>query len=156
MIMFSRYAVLLVITSHRESSHDRHDAARRRHDAFLDPAAPSLASLLAALAAMDLPPRRVADLCSAVRSLCRVLGKTPGEVPADPGVLGRALRRALPATAGISPGPLGQHQEPGPAGLAPDRLPGPAGPLAPPAHARPGRHSMRCCRPGTTGPGSRA
>ena len=52
---------------------------------------------------MDLPPRRVADLCSAVRSLCRVLGKTPGEVPADPGVLGRALRRALPATAGITP-----------------------------------------------------
>ena len=71
--------------------------------AFLDPMAPSLASLLAALAAMDLPPRRVADLCSAVRSLCRVLGKTPAEVPADPGVLGRALRRALPATAGISP-----------------------------------------------------
>ena len=72
--------------------------------AFLDPTAPSLASLLEALAAMDLPPRRVADLCSAVRSLCRVLGKTPAEVPADPGVLGRALRRALPATAGISPG----------------------------------------------------
>ena len=71
--------------------------------AFLDPTAPSLASLLAALAAMALPPRRVADLCSAVRSLCRVLGKTPAEVPADPGVLGRALRRALPATAGISP-----------------------------------------------------
>jgi integrase len=71
--------------------------------AFLDPAAPSLASLLAALAALALPPRRVADLGSAVRSLCRVLGKTPAEVPADPGVLGRALRRALPATAGISP-----------------------------------------------------
>lgn len=72
-------------------------------NAFLDPMPPSLANLLAALAAMDLPPRRVADLCSAVRSLCRVLGKTPAEVPADPAVLGRALRRALPATAGISP-----------------------------------------------------
>ena len=71
--------------------------------AFLDPAAPSLASLLEALAAMDLPPRRVADLRSAVRSLCRVLGQPPTEVPADPGVLGRALRRALPAAAGISP-----------------------------------------------------
>ena len=71
--------------------------------AFLDPAAPSLASLLEALEAMALPARRVADLCSAVRSLCRVLAKTPAEVPADPGVLGRALRRALPATAGISP-----------------------------------------------------
>ena len=72
--------------------------------AFLDPAAPSLASLLEALEAMALPARRVADLCSAVRSLCRVLGKPPFEVPADPGVLGRALRRALPAAVGISPG----------------------------------------------------
>ena len=72
--------------------------------AFLDPAAPSLASLLDALAASTtLPPRRVADLGSAVRSLCRVLGQAPGEVPADPGVLGRALRRALPAAAGIGP-----------------------------------------------------
>ena len=71
---------------------------------FLDPTAPSLASLLDALAASTtLPPRRVADLCSAVRSLCRVLGKAPFEVPADPGVLGRALRRALPAASGISP-----------------------------------------------------
>ena len=57
--------------------------------AFLDPAAPSLASLLEALEAMTLPARRVADLRSAVRSLCRVLGKAPSEVPADPGVLGR-------------------------------------------------------------------
>ena len=73
-------------------------------DAFIDPMAPSLASLLEALAALDLPPRRVADLASAVRSLCRVLGKAPVEVPADPGVLGRLLRRALPATAGIKPG----------------------------------------------------
>ena len=71
--------------------------------AFLDPAAPSLASLLEALEAMALPARRVADLRSAVRSLCRVLGKPPFEVPADPGVLGRALRRALPAASGISP-----------------------------------------------------
>src|SRR5215218_8322593 len=75
--------------------------------AFLDPTAPSLASLLEALAAMDLPPRQIADLCSAVRSLCRVLGKTPCEVPADPGVLGRALCRTLPAAAGISPGRWG-------------------------------------------------
>ena len=59
--------------------------------------------MLEALAAVDLPPRQVADLRSAVRSLCRVLGQPPAEVPADPGVLGRALRRALPAAAGIAP-----------------------------------------------------
>ena len=71
--------------------------------AFRDPGAPSLASVLEALTAADLPPRQVADLRSAVRSLCRVLGQPPSEVPADPGVLGRALRRALPAAAGIAP-----------------------------------------------------
>ena len=71
--------------------------------AFLDPGAPSLASVLDALATADLPLRQVADLRSAVRSLCRVLGQPPSEVPADPAVLGRALRRALPAAAGIAP-----------------------------------------------------
>ena len=71
--------------------------------AFRDPGAPSLATLLEALATADLPRRQVADLRSAVRSLCRVLGKPPSEVPADPGVLGRTLRRALPAAAGIAP-----------------------------------------------------
>ena len=71
--------------------------------AFRDPDAPSLATLLEALTTADLPPRQVADLRSAVRSLCRVLGQPPSEVPADPGVLGRALRHALPAAAGIAP-----------------------------------------------------
>ena len=71
--------------------------------AFRDPGAPSLASVLAALTTAVLPRRQVADLRSAVRSLCRVLGKPPSEVPADPGVLGRTLRRALPAAAGIAP-----------------------------------------------------
>ena len=45
--------------------------------AFLDPGAPSLASVLDALATADLPSRQVADLRSAVRSLCRVLGQPP-------------------------------------------------------------------------------
>ena len=72
--------------------------------AFRDPTAPSLASLLDALAAgTALPPRRVADLGSAVRSLCRVLGQAPGEVPADPGVLGRAVLEAAPAGPGSAP-----------------------------------------------------
>src|SRR4051812_31171491 len=71
--------------------------------AFRDSAAPSLATVLDILAAADLPPRRLGDLRSAVHGLCRVLGRPPGEVPADPGVLGRALNRALPAAAGIAP-----------------------------------------------------
>ena len=38
-----------------------------------------------------------------MNSFCRVTGKAPGEVPADPAVLGRAIRHALPAAAGITP-----------------------------------------------------
>src|SRR3954447_11580125 len=71
--------------------------------AFRDPAAPTLATVLEALATADLPKPRLADLRSAVHGLCRVLGQPPGEVPADPGVLGRALNRALPAAAGVGP-----------------------------------------------------
>ena len=74
--------------------------------AFRNPGAPSLASVLVALTAADLPPRRAAELRSAVNSFCRVTGKAPGEVPADPAVLGRAIRHALPAAAGITPGAL--------------------------------------------------
>ena len=124
--------------------------------AFLDPAAPSLASLLEALAALDLPPRRVADLASAVRSLCRVLGKAPGEVPADPGVLGRAMRRALPAAAGISPARWANIKSLVLQGPGADRLPGHARPLAAPAHPGLGGARWPRCRPGTSGPGSRA
>jgi integrase len=70
---------------------------------FLDPATPTLASVSEALERAELTPRRRTELMSAVRSCCRVLGKAPCEVPADPGVLGRTIRRALPAAAGITP-----------------------------------------------------
>ena len=73
-------------------------------DPFRDPRAPSLATVLATITAMAaLPPRHRADLCSAVRSLGQVLGKTPAEIPAEPGVLGRLIRRAMPAAAGVNP-----------------------------------------------------
>ena len=124
--------------------------------AFRDPGAPSLASLLAALTAADLPPRQVADLRSAVRSLCRVLGKPPSEVPADPGVLGRALRRALPAAAGIAPARWANIKSLVLKALAADRLQGPARPLAAPADA--GLGGARCppAGPSTSAPRSRA
>jgi hypothetical protein len=71
--------------------------------AFRDPQTPSLADVLAALVEADLPKQQKADLCSAVRSACRVLGKEPGEIPAEAGLLGRALKRAMPAAVGMAP-----------------------------------------------------
>ena len=71
--------------------------------AFRDPETPSLADVLAALVKAELPKQQKADLRSAVRSACRVLGKEPGEIPAEAGLLGRALRRAMPAAVGMAP-----------------------------------------------------
>jgi integrase len=71
--------------------------------AFRDPGTPSLADVLEALIKADLPKQQKADLCSAVRSACRVLGKQPGEVPAAAGLLGHTLNRAMPAVVGMAP-----------------------------------------------------
>src|SRR4051794_4687960 len=70
---------------------------------FFDPNVPTLASVLVGLEIADLPPRRRSELRSAANSFCRVTGKAPCEVPADPAVLGRIMRHALPAAAGVTP-----------------------------------------------------
>ena len=44
---------------------------------FLDPAAPSLASVLAALEIAEPDPRRRGEMASGIRTICAVLGHSP-------------------------------------------------------------------------------
>jgi integrase len=58
------------------------------------------------LARVDLPLHRRQDLASAVRAVCRSIGKPPGQVAADPVGLGRSIALLTPADTGVSPGRL--------------------------------------------------
>jgi hypothetical protein len=79
--------------------------ARTKGDgsAFLDPAAPTLATVLATLETAEPDRRRRGEMASALRTVCRVLGYSPHELPADTALLGRLIRKAMPAAAGVSP-----------------------------------------------------
>jgi len=73
-----------------------------QRDPFLDPALPTLADVLAALARPAHAGRKdLADLRSAVRTVARVLGLPPESAPAHPGVLGPMLARVAPAVHGL-------------------------------------------------------
>ena len=65
---------------------------------------PSLADVLVAIAAADLPARRKQDLASAVRSAARALGRPPEQVPADPRLLASRLAELAPLALGFSKG----------------------------------------------------
>jgi hypothetical protein len=61
---------------------------------------PTLASVLAMIAADEaLPPRRRAEICSGVRSLCRALGLQLESTPADPRHIADRLAGVTPAAA---------------------------------------------------------
>ena len=101
--------------------------------AFLDPAAPTLATVIDRLATAEPDPQRRGEMVSAVRTLCRVLGRLPHELPADTALLNR-LHAQGPAGGGRrDAGTLGQCPQPGAAGDAAHRLPDHAGPPAAPA-----------------------
>ena len=70
---------------------------------FLDPTAPSLATVLAALESAEPDRRRRGEMASGMRTVCAVLGHSPHELPADTALLGRLIRKAMPAAAGVSP-----------------------------------------------------
>ena len=72
-------------------------------NAFLDPAAPTLATVIDRLATAEPNPQRRSEMASAVRTLCRVLGRLPHELPADTALLNRLMRGALPAAVGVTP-----------------------------------------------------
>src|SRR5271166_1320823 len=66
--------------------------------------APSLADLLATVAASNLSERKRQELASAVRTTARALGRSPQEIPADARLLGHRLKELAPAAIGISQG----------------------------------------------------
>jgi integrase len=68
------------------------------------PASPvvTLADALAAVQTADLPPRRREEVCSALRTIGRVLKKSPDDIPAHPRLLGPRLAQVAPMAAGIS------------------------------------------------------
>lgn len=68
------------------------------------PAGATLADLLAAVAASGLPGRRRHDMASAVRTVARLIGRGPAEVPAAPRLLAGRLAEIAPAAHGISQG----------------------------------------------------
>jgi integrase len=70
--------------------------------AFLDPGAPTLATVIDQLAAAEPDLRRRGEMTSGVRTLCRVLGRLPRELPADTALLNRLMRGALPAAVGVT------------------------------------------------------
>jgi hypothetical protein len=53
---------------------------------------------------VDLSPRRRQDLTSAVRRVCRLEGRSPVDLAADPGDLRRRLSRISALSSGLSPG----------------------------------------------------
>jgi hypothetical protein len=66
--------------------------------------APSLADLLAKIAASDLPERKRQELGSAIRTVARALGQSPHNILADGRLLARRLKEVAPAAIGISRG----------------------------------------------------
>ena len=66
--------------------------------------APSLADLLAKIAASNLPERKRQELGSAIRTVGRALGQSPHNIPADGRLLASRLKEIAPAAIGISRG----------------------------------------------------
>src|SRR6516164_3243550 len=66
--------------------------------------ATSLADLLAVLQACELPERKRQELCSAVRTVARALGRSPQDIAADTRLLANRLKDTAPAAVGISRG----------------------------------------------------
>ena len=64
--------------------------------------ATTLAAVLAAVAAADIPDRRRQDMASAVRTVARLLGRQPEDIPADPRALAQRLAAIAPLAAGLS------------------------------------------------------
>lgn len=71
-------------------------------DPFVDPATPRMSAVVEQLEELDLSPTKRRDLRSAIRSLCRLIGRTPEEVPANINWVHVRLRRVHPVSAGIS------------------------------------------------------
>ncbi|MEL7471580.1 MAG: hypothetical protein AAFN27_24245 [Pseudomonadota bacterium] len=69
---------------------------------FVDPNSLMMSDALEQLDTMDLAKTRRRDLRSAIRSLCRLLDREAGEVPANINWLHVRLRRVHPVAAGIS------------------------------------------------------
>ena len=109
--------------------------------AFLDPAAPTLARVIDRLATAEPDPRRRGEMASAVRTLCRVLGRLPHELPADTALLNRLMRTALPAAVGVTPARWANVRSLALRAMSAHRLPDHAGP--PPASADPGLGGAR-------------
>ena len=65
------------------------------------PSRSTLADVLAAVLAADLPPRRKQDLASAIRTVAKVIGRTPGDIDADLRTLSVKLRQTSPIALGI-------------------------------------------------------
>ena len=62
----------------------------------------TLADALAALQTADLSSRRREEISSALRTIGRVLRRSPEDIPAHPRLLGPRLAQAAPIAAGIS------------------------------------------------------
>src|SRR5689334_13528818 len=68
------------------------------------PTDPTLANVLAAIAAAELPKAQRQNLASAVRTVARLLDRPPELVPADPQRLAQRLQEISPVAAGLSKG----------------------------------------------------
>ena len=62
----------------------------------------TLADVLAAVAAAEIPDRRRQDLASAVRTAARALGRPPEQIPAEPRLLARRLAEIAPQALGFA------------------------------------------------------
>ena len=65
------------------------------------PSRSTLADVLAAVLAADLPPRRKQDVASAIRAVAKVIGRAPGDIDADRRTLSVKLRQTSPIAIGI-------------------------------------------------------
>jgi integrase len=79
------------------------EVLRQSSNPFLASDAPTLADVINGIEANDsLSESRRRDICSAVRTLARLLNKSPEEVPASPSWLRRRLNNVHPRQAGMS------------------------------------------------------
>src|SRR5262245_35405236 len=62
----------------------------------------TLADVLAAVATTGLPAKRIADLQSAIRTISRIVGRSPVNIPLDLPNLRRILKQGAPGTEGLS------------------------------------------------------
>ena len=104
----------LAIASYHEFAHESPPVITRNqmalHCTSRGPSRPnamqeslSLASVLRAITAADLPPARARDMASAVRSIARLLDRVPEALPVEPRMLARLLDNIAPAAHGITP-----------------------------------------------------